>query len=383
MKEIQIANIIVKRRREMGLTQDELAMNLGITKASVSKWETGLSYPDIVMLPRLASLFNISIDELLNYTPQLSQQKITGLYQKLAKDFAEKPFMEVHQECEALIKKYYSCFPFLRQMCILYLNHYPMAGNEEASIRILQQIVKLSEHIKSECNDASIIQEVMSIEAMTHLIMSQIYAPTNSELSKQELGTIFDLLGKDIKPPLGSNEVLINAYQLMGDIEKSKQLCQVQICSNLMSMLSSFPNLINLYADQPERMDEICHRLVQLLEIFDIQNLNPNMAAGCYYQVATIYMMQQKTEDALGMLKRYLTACINLFKNMTIHGDNFFDLLDNWLHNNNMQVQPPRSPQLVYDSVINSFGKGSLFEAFSQDKKIKSMLAQLRRNVKC
>ncbi|WP_419762087.1 helix-turn-helix domain-containing protein, partial [Bacillus mobilis] len=37
----------------------------GITKASVSKWETGQSYPDITFLPLLASYFNISIDELI------------------------------------------------------------------------------------------------------------------------------------------------------------------------------------------------------------------------------------------------------------------------------------------------------------------------------
>lgn len=43
MKEINISNTIVKHRREMGMTQDELASSLGVTKASVSKWETGVS----------------------------------------------------------------------------------------------------------------------------------------------------------------------------------------------------------------------------------------------------------------------------------------------------------------------------------------------------
>jgi transcriptional regulator with XRE-family HTH domain len=41
MKEINIAKTIVSKRREKGITQDELAEYIGVSKASVSKWETG------------------------------------------------------------------------------------------------------------------------------------------------------------------------------------------------------------------------------------------------------------------------------------------------------------------------------------------------------
>jgi len=65
VKEINIHKIIADKRKEKGITQEELAAYIGITKASVSKWETGQSYPDITFLPLLASYFNISIDELI------------------------------------------------------------------------------------------------------------------------------------------------------------------------------------------------------------------------------------------------------------------------------------------------------------------------------
>ena len=55
MKEINIARAIVSRRKEKGITQDELASYIGVSKASVSKWETGQSYPDITFLPQLAA----------------------------------------------------------------------------------------------------------------------------------------------------------------------------------------------------------------------------------------------------------------------------------------------------------------------------------------
>ena len=52
-------------RKQLGLTQDQLAEQLGVTAQAVSKWENDLSCPDIAMLPKLSALFGISIDTLL------------------------------------------------------------------------------------------------------------------------------------------------------------------------------------------------------------------------------------------------------------------------------------------------------------------------------
>ncbi len=56
---------IMQHRKNMGLTQDQLAEKLGVTAQAVSKWENDLSCPDINMLPRLAELFGTTTDALL------------------------------------------------------------------------------------------------------------------------------------------------------------------------------------------------------------------------------------------------------------------------------------------------------------------------------
>ena len=56
---------IAKNRKRMGLTQDRLAELLGVTAQAVSKWENDQSCPDIQTLPKLASIFGITTDELL------------------------------------------------------------------------------------------------------------------------------------------------------------------------------------------------------------------------------------------------------------------------------------------------------------------------------
>ena len=54
-------------RSERGMTQEKLAELIGVSTAAVSKWECGNSYPDITLLPKLAEIFDVSMDYLFDY----------------------------------------------------------------------------------------------------------------------------------------------------------------------------------------------------------------------------------------------------------------------------------------------------------------------------
>lgn len=62
-----LASNIQKHRKLRGLTQETLAVKLGVTFQAVSKWENGKSSPDILLLPLLADAFGCSIDSLFSY----------------------------------------------------------------------------------------------------------------------------------------------------------------------------------------------------------------------------------------------------------------------------------------------------------------------------
>ncbi len=67
MNGMNLSENIIRLRRKRKLTQEQLADFVGVTKAAVSKWETAQSIPDILLLPRLASLFDVTVDELIGY----------------------------------------------------------------------------------------------------------------------------------------------------------------------------------------------------------------------------------------------------------------------------------------------------------------------------
>lgn len=79
---IYLSENIKRLRREKNLTQETLAEFLGVTFQSVSNWERGESYPDITMLPEIASFFKVSIEELLGVNKAEDEEAIKRLLEE-------------------------------------------------------------------------------------------------------------------------------------------------------------------------------------------------------------------------------------------------------------------------------------------------------------
>lgn len=88
-KKTTMGELILSLRKEQGMTQADLAEKMNVTDKAVSKWERNLSCSDINTLPRLAEIFGISVDELMQVknaesgsTPEKSVDEIIDLVLK-------------------------------------------------------------------------------------------------------------------------------------------------------------------------------------------------------------------------------------------------------------------------------------------------------------
>ena len=73
---MRINDVIRQRRQAMGLTQEGLAERLGVSAPAVNKWERGLNYPDITLLPTLARTLGVDLNTLLSFQEDLTQEEI-------------------------------------------------------------------------------------------------------------------------------------------------------------------------------------------------------------------------------------------------------------------------------------------------------------------
>ena len=69
---------ILELRKERGVKQEELAAELGVTAAAVSKWENGYTLPDVLMLCALADYFQVTTDALLGRTAEKKRAVIAA-----------------------------------------------------------------------------------------------------------------------------------------------------------------------------------------------------------------------------------------------------------------------------------------------------------------
>lgn len=71
---MNIGEVIKRRRQIKNITQAELAALLRVTPQAVSRWEMGISYPDIAMVPKISEVLQVSADELLGIQPPNDEQ---------------------------------------------------------------------------------------------------------------------------------------------------------------------------------------------------------------------------------------------------------------------------------------------------------------------
>lgn len=365
MKEIHIARVLAGKRKEKGITQEELANYIGVSKASVSKWETGQSYPDVTFLPQLAAYFNISVDELIDYQPQMTKEDIQKLYLRLAADFSRKPFEAVLAECRHIIKKYYACFPLLLQMGILLVNHLELAEDGEKAASLRKEAKKLFVRVKEGCNEVETAKKALYMEAFC-------------ALAENDADTVLYLLEDAMEPALPPEALIAPAYQIKGQGKAAKTVLQSGIYQNLVILFNFFPAYLMLCVDDEAKFRETLGRAENVAATFRLQQLHPGVLAPFYLHAAHGYLLQQNNDGALEMLKKYTETVTGDIYPLCLHGDDFFDLIEDWLSQLDIGNALPRDEKTIRKSMAAAVTENPAFAALKDDPRFLKITAKLQ-----
>ncbi|MCI8483127.1 MAG: helix-turn-helix transcriptional regulator [Lachnospiraceae bacterium] len=345
MSSFNFADNIVRLRREKGITQEQLAEFIGVTKAAVSKWENRQSLPDILILPELAAFFDISIDTLLGYEPQLSKEQIQKLYQELAAEFAEQPFEEVMERSRELARKYYSCYPFLFQIGCLWLNHFMLEPDPEGQKKILSDLSKLCDRVAEECKEIRLCNDVVMLKAMTDLQLGK---------AKEVVENIAEMLDP-CRLTTNGEGILIQAYQMSSQQEKAKSYTQVSMLLHLLGIVGGAGSYLAICQQDRASCETTIERMEVLFEIYQLENLHPNAVMQFYYQAALYYCSYGEVQKALDQLERY-GACGKklLAGELLLQGDDYFDSVEDWFDQLDLGRNAPRHRKIVLESFLQT-----------------------------
>ncbi len=129
MDKKKLGSFIAELRKEKGLTQKELAEKLFLSDKAISKWETGVSIPDTIMLIPLADLLGVTVTELLTYekiTPKatLDAEKVEGIL-KATITYSEEEQLKNNLNKKQWTLTYIVCLIFSAlELLYCYINDY-------------------------------------------------------------------------------------------------------------------------------------------------------------------------------------------------------------------------------------------------------------------
>ena len=106
---MKIGSIIKKYRKNLGMTQENMANQLGVTTPAVNKWENDNTLPDITLLAPIARLLGITTDELLSFKEELTTKEINNFISQIIKDSTEKDFDDWFLLVKHKIEEYPNC----------------------------------------------------------------------------------------------------------------------------------------------------------------------------------------------------------------------------------------------------------------------------------
>ncbi|MBR6664398.1 MAG: helix-turn-helix transcriptional regulator [Lachnospiraceae bacterium] len=214
---IQMGETIKRLRNQKNITQEELAVAMNVSAAAVSKWETGITLPDISLLPQLAYYFKVSIDELMNYSESKMEQDILAFWKKHTAAMESFCLVEALQLSTAAIRQ----FPNDYRVMIIYAWDLIGGCADNDTTQILKyekELEKICERILSGCRDISIRLDALTIKGKL------LHAAGKTEEAKtlyyNELPDMYRTAGQKCEQlfPKDSAEFAAQLHQNMKDL---------------------------------------------------------------------------------------------------------------------------------------------------------------------
>lgn len=317
------------------------------------------------MLPQLATYFNISIDELFGYEPQMTKEQIRDLYRKLAADFSTQPIEQVREQCREITRKYFSCFPLLYQIGSLYVNHSTLVEDKIAAKEMLEDASRLFERVKSETDNVDLAKQALNMEALCQFSLG----------NPQE---VLNLLGEPDFSMTSTEPLLASAYHVLGNKKEARSILQVGIFQHTVVLMNLLSIYLGLCLDNMETFEETGRKAFAVAGAFNLNKLHPGIILPLYFTIAQGYMKLGNPEKALETLEQYTRLATSISYPLNFHGDEYFDLLDGWLENTlTLGSDMPRNQMMIQKSVSESITNCKVFEPLKDHVQFQNMIKRL------
>lgn len=223
-------------------TQEQVASYLGVTASAVNKWEKGISYPDITLLPPLARLLDTDLNTLLSFQEELTQKEINSFLHHLSEIFDKNGFQQTYKIAMEKIKEYPTCYPLVLNVALFL----------DGSLLLDQNL----DHYKTAIE--SLYQRVL--DSPDQAIRSQAQSILISKcMERKEYAKTEEML--QCLPDQGlvdKKQLQVKLYMAYGKLEEAAKLEEEKLLSAINEIQTILMTLMEI-ACREERMEDAQH----------------------------------------------------------------------------------------------------------------------------
>ncbi len=331
MADLKIGEVILRERRKLKMTQEELARALDVSAQAVSNWERG-GYPDITLLPKIANYFRITVDELIGNDEASREEEI--------EEFMKKFNKATRAEQLYLSKEYYKKYPTNFTVCeSLAL---AILRNKDCWSEDYPLLKEVCEKILSECTWEHVRQnarECMSI------------------VCPDEEWEIWKYKSEHFYSSCQNERIEERFWQRENEIEYAKH----NTANNLLSLMHFLGREYMRYYEKdnsllfeyPVKTAALMKYRMRIIESISDSDVIPEAWRGCY---ADFCLKSAGALIAVGNPKEGFTSL-----------ERSFELFENWLKLPNGYKMDVGNPELFENAKITKMDKNCEVNIFFED----------------
>ena len=293
MQSLRTGEIIRGLRKNKKITQEELAEVLGLSTAAISKWESGVTYPDIQIFPILARYFHVSIDYLMDFSSTISQEERDQIYREIASLIKDGLYDKVIESYTYYTRQY------VNDLTLKYNLANIMASNMTSMAEKGSQFINSTIYKLIRTYEQCLESDDLTIKQGAYYQIGNLYiALQNYDEAQNALSQI---PAQGVNPHLLLNMISVNK----GDYLSSQKNIQSDVLKAINEILGELSLLIRIYQNRQDWDNAISLFRLQL-NFLNVFELTPFLGAGSVLQLANALCEVGKIDEAVYEMKRFL-----------------------------------------------------------------------------
>lgn len=289
---MKINETIRSRRKQLGLTQEQVASRLGVTATAVYKWEVGSCYPDITLLPALARLLGVDLNTLLCFQEDLSDEEIAAFTNEVFYKMQQEGFVAGFALAMQRVREYPNCDRLLSMMAgILKGGLVMLAVPQEEQQPYREEIDRIYRRLLNS-QDEDVRQGAYS------MTISDCIAGERFDQAQQ----LLDELPK--RRQINADELQATLYIAQKEYAKAKEILEKKIYYEMNNLVVGY--LISLMdiavregrMEDAKRLADISAKGAEVFELWEYNRYSP------YLQLAIV---EQDKERCFELLSKMLS----------------------------------------------------------------------------